>query len=39
MAFASERCFYLPVRAQLSGAHFDHLHVRLSDARASRESS
>jgi tetraacyldisaccharide 4'-kinase len=39
MAFASERCFYLPVRAQLSGALFDHLHVRLSDARASRESS
>jgi len=33
LAFASERCFYLPVRAELPGALIDHLHVRLSKAR------
>jgi tetraacyldisaccharide 4'-kinase len=39
MDFASERCFYLPVRARMSDALFDLLHARLSEARASREPS
>lgn len=38
MAFPSERCFFLPVRAELPGALIDQLHARLVKARRPMES-